>query len=172
MTVVANNLNARPVPWYKQGWPWFLITFPATAVVAGLITFYIAYVSFDGMVVDDYYKEGRTIDVTVARVVKAAELGLVAAVTLKSEELSVVLTSSAGATLPPTLVAIIERPTSDDFDQTVLLIGRNGVYTAEIETLTIGRWNVHLEDESRTWRLKGTANLPAETEFRIDPYGS
>ncbi len=47
-------------PWYKQFWPWFVISLPATAVVAGLITVVIAVqnktqdmhvysVSFDGL---------------------------------------------------------------------------------------------------------------------------
>ena len=48
-------------PWYRQGWPWFLIALPATAVVAGIATLVIAAKTFDGMVVDDYYKEGQAI---------------------------------------------------------------------------------------------------------------
>ena len=66
-------------PWYRQGWPWFLIALPATAVVAGIVTLVIAAKTFDGMVVDDYYKEGRAIVQTIGRVEHARELGLRAA---------------------------------------------------------------------------------------------
>lgn len=69
------DMTRDTVPWYKQGWPWFLMFFPATAVVAGLITFWIAYSSFDGMVVDDYYKEGRAIDKTMARFDQGCRVG-------------------------------------------------------------------------------------------------
>lgn len=159
-------------PWYKQGWPWFLMAFPATAVVAGLITFWIAYDTFDGMVVDDYYKEGRAIGQTVARSAKAAELGLTAQVTLRAGEFSMVLASSQGAQLPSNVFVTIAHPTREGYDQTLVLVGRNGVFSASVQPLTAGRWLLQIEDESRAWRLNGTANLPAETEIRIVPYDS
>lgn len=159
-------------PWYRQGWPWFLIMFPAIAVVAGLITFWIAYATFDGMVVDDYYKEGRTIDMTVARSVKAAELGLSADIKLRSEDIKIALVSSTGAALPAQLVVTIIHPTRAGLDQQLLLEGFDGVYSGEIATLSTGKWLLQLEDESRSWRLNGTTHLPAEMEFRIDPYDS
>lgn len=34
--------NYKNLPWYKYPWLWFVISLPATAVVAGLITVYIA----------------------------------------------------------------------------------------------------------------------------------
>lgn len=30
------------VPWYRQFWPWFVISLPATAVIASLVTVWIA----------------------------------------------------------------------------------------------------------------------------------
>ncbi len=159
-------------PWYRQGWPWFLIMFPAIAVVAGLVTFWIAYATFDGMVVDDYYKEGRTIDMTVARSVKAAELGLSADVKLRSEDIEIVLASSNGAVLPAQLIVTIIHPTRAGQDQHLVLEGRSGVYSGETATLGTGKWLLQLEDESRSWRLNGTTHLPAEMEFRVVPYDS
>ena len=49
-------------PWYRQFWPWFLIALPATVVVAGLTTWWIAAHKADSLVVDDYYKEGLAIN--------------------------------------------------------------------------------------------------------------
>jgi len=34
--------NYKNLPWYKYPWLWFVISLPASAVVAGLITVYIA----------------------------------------------------------------------------------------------------------------------------------
>ncbi len=167
------DMTRDTVPWYKQGWPWFLMFFPATAVVAGLITFWIAYSSFDGMVVDDYYKEGRAIDKTMARSTKAAELGLAADVTVRAEEVALVLETAEGVALPPALLLTIAHPTQGGMDQQVSLISRNGVYTAQIKPLQmIGRWQLQIEDESRSWRLNGAVTLPTETQVRIVPYGS
>ena len=50
------------LPWYRQFWPWFLISLPATVVVAGLSTWYIADRHADDLVVDDYYKNGLAIN--------------------------------------------------------------------------------------------------------------
>ncbi|WP_174564729.1 FixH family protein, partial [Solemya elarraichensis gill symbiont] len=45
-------------PWYRQFWPWFIISIPAGTVVAAFITIYIAVDGADPLVTDDYYKEG------------------------------------------------------------------------------------------------------------------
>ena len=65
-------------PWYRQGWPWFLIALPATAVVGGIITALLAVRGFDGPVVADYYKQGLAINEEVARAQLARELAITA----------------------------------------------------------------------------------------------
>ena len=49
-------------PWYRQFWPWFIIMLPASVVVAGLSTWYIAHRHADDLVVDEYYKSGLAIN--------------------------------------------------------------------------------------------------------------
>jgi len=41
------------VPWYRQFWPWFIIALPASAVVAGLYTFWLAVSNPDHLVIED-----------------------------------------------------------------------------------------------------------------------
>jgi len=41
------------VPWYKQFWPWFIIALPASAVIAGFTTLWIAISNPDAMVLTD-----------------------------------------------------------------------------------------------------------------------
>lgn len=36
------NNSDKNLPWYKYPWVWFMISLPASAVVAGLLTLYIA----------------------------------------------------------------------------------------------------------------------------------
>jgi FixH len=38
-----NNITpSKPTPWFKQFWPWFLISLPGTVVIASMITLSIA----------------------------------------------------------------------------------------------------------------------------------
>lgn len=49
------------MPWYRQFWPWFIIALPASAVVAGIITFWLAVSNPDHVVVeDDEYQRVRS----------------------------------------------------------------------------------------------------------------
>lgn len=73
---------AAETPWYRQGWPWFLIALPATAVVGGIVTAILAARGFDGPVAADYYKQGLAINEEVARAQLARELALGAEVEL------------------------------------------------------------------------------------------
>jgi uncharacterized protein len=158
-----------PPPWYKQGWPWFLITFPAIAVVAGIITFVIAARTFDGMVVDDYYKEGRAIVQTMGRAEHARDLGLKAHLVVRSGSIRVELSAPDAASLPQRMLLTISHPTRGGQDQEFLIEGEAGVYQTALQPLSAGRWLFLLEDESRSWRMNGATYLPTETEIRIDP---
>ena len=42
-----NNAVLQPKPWYREFWPWFLMSLPATAVIAGVATVVIAIQSAD-----------------------------------------------------------------------------------------------------------------------------
>lgn len=159
-------------PWYRQGWPWFLIAIPAVAVVAGGVTLWLALSTWDGLVVDDYYQEGKTIEKTIARSTRAAELGLVAELRIRSDEVALGLTAAPGASLPPTVVLTIAHPTRAGMDQVLLLKQRDGVFVAPVAPLSAGRWLVQLEDESRTWRLNGTVGIPGDAAVRILPVRS
>jgi hypothetical protein len=37
------SVNQEGLPWYKYPWVWFIMALPASAVVAGFITLYIAH---------------------------------------------------------------------------------------------------------------------------------
>lgn len=142
---------------------------PATAVVAGFITLWLAITSFDGLVADDYYKQGLAINQTLAKVVAARDSGLVGTVKFSSEEVGVVLESKAGVALPEKLLLTLAHPTKSGMDQKFVLERRDGRYRGGVDTaITSAHWKVLLEDESRTWRLSGSAFLPTETEVRLD----
>ena len=162
--------NDKPhEPWYRQGWPWFLIAFPAAAVGAGIATLVVAIQTSDGMVVDDYYKEGRAIVQTIGRVEHARELGLRAGIKVRSESIHIELSASDAASLPARIRLMVAHPTRGGLDQELLVTGSAGVYETSLGPLGTGRGLVVLEDEARSWRMDGAAFLPAEMEITIDP---
>lgn len=171
----STRLNEDGTPWYRQRWPWIIISLPATSVVLGMVLLYFAITSADGLVVDDYYRQGRAIDQTMARSLLAGDLGLVADVSVRAEQVTVSLSANDVTDLPDTLVFSIIHPTRAGMDQVVRLAGgagATGIYSGPVAPLTIGRWRIQIEDEGRTWRLNGAVNLPAETEKRVLPYDS
>lgn len=166
-----NAVNqTHPEPWYKQRWPWILMIMPAISIVLGFMLLYFAVTTNDGLVVDDYYRQGRAIDQTIARSAYAAELGLAADVTLRSEEIRVRMSATDEAALPRDLIVSILHPTRAGFDQVLRLSVVNGEFSGRIAPLTLGRWQIQVEDADKAWRLRGDAHLPDETRVNILPY--
>ena len=102
-----------PVPWYREPWPWLLMAGPAAVIVAGFATLWLAVSSNDGLVVDDYYKQGLAINQTIERDVLAAQRGYRAEVALADggRNIALRLASVAGELLPETLQLRMVHPT-------------------------------------------------------------
>ena len=58
---------SRAQPWYREPWPWILMSGPAAVIVAGAVTTWMAFASADGLVADDYYKRGLAINAVLKR---------------------------------------------------------------------------------------------------------
>tara|TARA_R110002049_G_scaffold39931_3_gene122311 strand:+ start:612 stop:1142 length:531 start_codon:yes stop_codon:yes gene_type:complete len=163
--------DTRSAPWYRQRWPWILMVAPVTAMVLGFVLLYLAITTNDGLVVDDYYRQGRAIDQTMARSAQAAELGLVADVRLRAGEIRLRLSADDGVELPRVIVVSVVHPTRAGFDQVLRLeAGHGGEYAGPLAPLTAGRWQVQIEDDARAWRLHGDVQIPDGATVRILPY--
>lgn len=157
-----------PSPWYRHRWPWMLMAGPAAVIVAGGITLWLAVRSNDGLVADDYYKQGMTINRTLARAKQAQAMGLEAWLAVRDGRAELRLVSRTGATLPPRVRLTLFHPTRSGLDQALLLTGQDGVYGALVAELPAGRWQFVAEDEGGTWRLTGAA-VPSEAEIKLEP---
>ncbi len=143
-------------PWYRQFWPWFVISLPATTVVAGIATLLIAMHQPDALVVDDYYKQGLAINKDLARERRAVELGLRAELLMPAQdgELLLELSSSRPFTPPPALQLMMTHPTLAERDhQVVLARDGEGRYRAAFDGLQEGEWLVRVEPLDQAWRL-------------------
>jgi hypothetical protein len=149
-------------PWYRQFWPWFLMSFPAAAVIAGIITVVIATSNKDHSVVDDYYKKGLAINRVIDQQELAASLGLTADAdyVASTGELDLVLKSEP-AVKPESLSLMLVHPTRATLDRHVLLHkDAQGTYKTKIMDLQSGRWKVILEPADKQWRLDAQVVLP------------
>ena len=82
----------QPTPWYKNFWPWFLIFFPLAAII-GCITLIITAVgNGPDMVVDDYYKKGKAINLELTKFEKAKALFLHGKLNVTNERASFAFT--------------------------------------------------------------------------------
>ena len=62
--------------WYRQWWLWFVVAIPLIGVISGTSLVIIASSGHDALVVDDYYKKGKAINLSFARQERAVALGL------------------------------------------------------------------------------------------------
>ncbi len=154
-------------PWYRQPWPWILAAGPFIAVVAGLYTYRLAVTSSDGLVAEDYYKQGLAADKTIARSERAQAVGLSALLTLKAEKVSVSLSATKEYKVPETLRLTISHPTRAGMDQEIALIKDGTVYSATMRLPASGHWLVMIEDPAKEWRLLGNVLLPSNEDVVI-----
>jgi uncharacterized protein len=156
-------------PWYREPFVWLIIALPLTAVIAGLTTLYIAVVTRDGMVADDYYQRGLEINRFLDRDRAAARLGLKAQLHLDAATESVVVRfveTVPGAMLPKTITLHWMYATRSGHDRTEqLVLARDGAYRAEIPELVPGHWYVRIE--AQDWRLQGSMRMPEDTGLAL-----
>lgn len=131
---------------------------PAVAVIAGLVTFWLAVKSNDGLVSDDYYKEGLAVNQQLQRDQGASRLGLSADVMRSGHKLRLLILRDEGGSseLPDVITLKFTHPTQAGQDQKIKMVSQGkGLYSGELSAEIGGRWIVSLEDPAGQWRLQG-----------------
>lgn len=135
-------------PWYRQHWPWLLLSGPAIVVVAALFTAWLALRSDDGVVAEDYYKRGLLINRDLEKTSRAAHIGIVGTVT-RGGMLRVRVLGASGA--PAELRLKLAHPTRAGLDHVVVLVrDGSGEYRGVLPELLPGRWLTSVETDG--WR--------------------
>jgi uncharacterized protein len=135
---------------------------PAVVIVAGFITAWLAIVSNDGLVDDNYYKVGLSVNQELKQRQLAAELNINAQLSLGADMRSVdlVLNGLPKEALPDTLQLRLVHPTRKGEDQRINLVRSGNVYRGEIsQSLGTGRWHVVIEDPLAGWRMDGNWDI-------------
>jgi hypothetical protein len=141
-------------PWFREPWPWLLAIMPLTAVIAGSITAWLAVTSNDGLVVDDYYKQGKAINQTKARDRVAHSLGIRAQLLPDGQTLNLKLDGRLEA---PTsrLTLKLMHPTRSGDDHDITLNWNGSTYSGQLPALAGAHYRIQLIPESGDWRLTG-----------------
>lgn len=157
-------------PWYKQFWPWFLISLPLSVVIAAIVTINIAIESDDGLVSDDYYKEGLAIHKDADSAARATELGIAGALIYDAGTGAISLTldqplqgDASGLSLRVT------HPTLPDQDQSIQLSRLDETrFAGRLEPLGQANWKLALRPADKSWRVEGRLPQPGSGEMRLD----
>lgn len=166
-TTAAQPLKNRPEKsWYREKIVWLLIAPPAMSIVVGMTLLYLAIASSDGLVVDDYYRQGKAINQVLKRDEAARSYSARAELTLADNE--AVLTIAGTAATQSTLQLKFLHATRDVNDVTLTLErALDAHYRAALPPLSPGRWYVQLE--GRDWRLLGSIALPRDRRLALAP---
>lgn len=156
--------TSRELPWYREPWPWILMSGPALVVVAGIATAVIAWKNNDALVADDYYKQGLAINREIRRDAAAERLGVVAQLSFSADRTRVRIRLQGAPEGGAGLRMLLVHPTREGLDQDVLLspIG-GGMFEGRLKAPVGEAWQVQVLDAGGVWRLSGTWNAKLET---------
>ena len=156
-------------PWYAQFWPWFLISLPATVVVAGFVTLYIANKHSDDLVANEPYKEGLAINRQLEKKLIAEQLGIEARFQfLGAGDEKRVEVQLSGAEEDEHLKLALSHPLEADRDfEIALQYSGSGRYIGKLAQDIAPRWHWTLVSTGPTpWRLDGSIE---QSDFDNEP---
>jgi len=147
------SLNS-PRPWFREPWVWLIVALPASAVLGGIVTIWIAVESDDGLVQDDYYKHGLEINRTLDRDKAAVQYELVADLKISETQNNIQISLDANDQFisPSSIKLSFLHPTIKGQDQ-ILVFQSTGmnIYAGLLPSLISGKW--YLQIEADDWRL-------------------
>ena len=169
------------VPWYRQFWPWFIIALPASAVIAGLSTLWIAMQTSDSLVIQSDDGMQVVTERNIAAEHEAVRLGLSALVTIDLDSGAVVVSLSAhpdvalsDAVSSDSLSLRMRHPTMASRDALIELLPAipdadgNPTWAGHFVSAPADRRYATLSSGDR-WRL--SREWSGEPSFRLDAAG-
>lgn len=168
-----NTSNIEILPWYRYPMVWMMIAIPFSAVVMGVIMIWLAVTTDDGLVADDYYKQGMAINLNLHRDIQAQEMGVSAALEMNRSEglirINLALNKGGLESYPDTLQLKLQYATKDDNDVQLLLNhGQDNRYIGLIkQPLIQGKWYLELSDGE--WRLNGNMDVADQVKVLLVP---
>lgn len=147
-------MKQAPTSWRREPWPWILMSGPLAVIAAGIPTMILAFSTSDGLVADDYYKQGLAINRIIARDERARALGLSATLQLSESRTHARVFLRGAADPPPRLrLALVHRTRAGEDQEVLLSPTAPGVYEGALAAPRGASWRLGLSDEARAWRM-------------------
>ncbi|RUO22379.1 hypothetical protein CWE08_04145 [Aliidiomarina iranensis] len=161
--------NGQTVPWYKVSWVWYIIFMKCAVITACIVTVVLIVKNPISMVSDDYYTEGRTINLELNRVAEAEARNLSFYLDIEGTNLTLSFRSGEPDDQSSLLVSFY-HPTTHDYDFS-LRMPRSGDdnYRQQLPREISGNWRVDIEPFDRAWRVSQNIRLPAAQTITLIP---
>ncbi len=156
-------------PWYKQFWPWFLMFFPVVTIVGCVLLVLLAVGNGPDMVVDDYYKKGKAINLELDKYNKAKALFLHGNMAIDGDLVTFTFTKGDYDTISAIKLSAYHATQEAKDVETTLTKNARGGFSGILPTELTGRYTLFLSPMDDSWKLKHSITLPDNTPFTVAP---
>jgi hypothetical protein len=168
MSARAFDPSARTThvrPWYRELWPWLLISGPALVVVGCVYAMWLAVATDDTLVAEDYYKRGLSINERLERAANAARMQIAAQVTIGADGGVRVALSGAAPSLQSVRLVLAHATRSGLDRSAVLERNQDNIFVGHLPAPGTGRWLLSVEADD--WRLPAVEVSEPITNVRL-----
>jgi hypothetical protein len=161
-------MTTQVQPWYREPWPWLLMAGPFIVILAGIYTTMLAISSSDGLVTDDYYKEGLAINRSLQRDARAQASGTAATAHFgQGGRVRIALPAGTDAGAGKLRLQLL-HPTRAGMDQVAMLRPlAPGLWEGVLPAMPPGNWQLQLDapelESKGAWRIVGRWSTGAES---------
>lgn len=167
---MTEQLAEKGKPWHRHPLVWMMIAIPLSAIVMGVIMIWLAVGTEDGLVVDDYYKQGLEINEDLSRDRRASELELAGVISFDNRTRLINLQFDKGLleAYPVKLQLHIQHATREGSD--ILVVLDRGIGDSYIghssDVITDGIWYFELADAD--WKLNARSYVRDTNLIKLD----
>ncbi len=178
---MSHPLSKEPItPWYKEPWAWFIVGIVVVSITWGLFQLSVALRKADSVVVDDYYKNGKAINIDLTRNQNAEQLNIQAQLKIDdlTGELRVAVTGNM-KTPPVSLKLSLLSPVFANQDQIIILKhSASGDYVGQLTHEITGRYYIQLETDDKLipevgyetgWRISNKTDIKPGIAIDLAP---
>lgn len=163
------QLTEQSKPWHKHPLVWMMIAIPFSAIVMGVIMIWLAVDTDDGLVADDYYKQGLEINRDISRDKRSTELGLHAVINFDNTARLFTLELEKGKLpeYPKSLQLHLQHATRANSDIYVSLNhGMTNQYIGNLkQSISEGVWYFEITDAD--WKLNARSHIHAKNIIQL-----
>lgn len=156
-------------PWYRQFWPWFLIAIPTSSLIVGSQVLRLALDGTNAMVVDDYYKEGKTINARLDKIETAIQKNISTSLLVNGANVALTFLSGAPETKQALKLDFYHATIASKDFYILLSSDANGVFRGQAPTTIEGKWRIRLTPLDESWKVQKQVFFPQNNAIEFSP---